>query len=163
MPDNLKDAIKIIELLGLPKAQQSEMPALCLLALVNMTPKKAWKNAENPLIGITPIIEWIGKHFDKKYAPNTRETIRKNAMHKFVDAGVALANPDKVDRSINSPRWVYQIDPSTLELLRNFRSRDWTFTLETYLSERGTLSARYAQERFLQHVRIINPPLQPAA
>lgn len=157
MPDKLKDALKIIELLGLPKAQQGEMPALCLLALVNMTPKKAWKNAENPLIGVTPIIEWIARHYNKQYAPNTRETIRKNAMHKFVDAGIAMANPDKPDRSINSPRWAYQIDPSTLELLRTFRSRDWDFALETYLAGQPTLTAKYAKAR--QMTRI---PLQIA-
>ncbi len=152
MADNLKDAIRIIQLLGLPKAQQSEMPALCLLALLNMTPKKAWKNAGSPLIGVTPIIEWIGAHYKKQYAPNTRETIRKNAMHKFVDAGVAIANPDNPQRSTNSPRWAYQIDPSTLELLRTFRSRDWAAALQTYLASQGTLTAKYAKAREMSRV-----------
>jgi hypothetical protein len=40
---------------GLPRAQQNERSALCLLALLNLTPGKAWADAENPLMGITPI------------------------------------------------------------------------------------------------------------
>ncbi|MBN1293882.1 MAG: restriction endonuclease [Candidatus Latescibacteria bacterium] len=138
---------KILISLGLPRAQQNERSALCLLALLNLTPGKAWSDAENPLIGITPIIEWVREHYQKDYAPNTRETIRRQTMHQFVDAGIALYNPDKPDRPINSPNAVYQIEPAALALLRNFGTHAWRDSLTTYLSERETLSARYAMER----------------
>src|SRR5438552_4276162 len=154
MANNLKDAIKILEILGLPKAQQNEMTALCLLALLDLRPKKAWKKAENPMMGVTPIMQWIAQNYDKKYAPNTRETIRKNAMHRFVDAGIAVSNPDTPERPVNSPRWVYQIEPSTLELLRTFRTRDWTATLKAYQLDRTTLTARYAMERDFNRIPI---------
>lgn len=73
-------AQEIIKSLGLPPAQQNERSALCLLALLNLTPGKAWVDAENPLMGITPIMDWARKYYGKDYAPNTRETFRRQSI-----------------------------------------------------------------------------------
>lgn len=145
--DYIETARQIIIALGLPRAQQNERSALCLLALLNLTPGKAWAEAEAPLIGITPIINWVREYYDKEYAPNTRETIRRQTMHQFRDAGIALYNPDRPDRPVNSPKAVYQIEPAALALLRTFNTSAWDDTLTTYLRERETLIARYAKER----------------
>jgi hypothetical protein len=145
--DYIEAAHQIIISLGLPRAQQNERSALCLLALLNLTPAKAWGDAENPLVGITPIIDWIREHYDKEYAPNTRETIRRQTMHQFCDAGIALYNPDRPDRPVNSPKAVYQIEPAALALLRTFNTPAWHDALTAYLAERETLVARYAKER----------------
>ena len=98
-------------------------------------------------MGITPIINWVREHYDKEYAPNTRETIRRQTMHQFRDAGIALYNPDRPDRPVNSPKAVYQIEPAALALLRTFNTPAWHDALATYLVERETLVARYAMER----------------
>jgi adenine-specific DNA-methyltransferase len=66
--DYIKAVHQIIISLGLPRAQQNKRSALCLLALLNLTPGKAWGDAENPLIGITPIMDWAREHYDKDYA-----------------------------------------------------------------------------------------------
>lgn len=145
--DYIEAARQIIVSLGLPRAQQNERSALCLLALLNLTPGKAWADAENPLMGITPIMDWAREHYGKEYAPNTRETFRRQSMHQFCDAGVALCNPDKPDRPVNSPKAVYQIEPSALDLLRTFGTPAWHDKLAAYLAERETLVARYAKER----------------
>lgn len=145
--DSIEAAHQIIISLGLPRAQQNERSALSLLALLNLTPGKAWAQAENPLVGITPIMDWAREHYGKEYAPNTRETFRRQTMHQFCDAGVALYNPDKPDRPVNSPKAVYQIEPAALKLLRSFGSEQWHDNLTNYLSERETLVARYAKER----------------
>jgi BsuBI/PstI restriction endonuclease domain/BsuBI/PstI restriction endonuclease HTH domain len=145
--EHIKNAHKILLSLGLPRAQQNERSALCLLALLNLTPEKKWAQAENPLMGITPIMDWIRDHHKKTYAPNTRETVRRQTMHQFVDAGIALYNPDKPDRPVNSPAAVYQIEPAALTLLRSFDTRAWHDKLTAYLAERQTLAARYARER----------------
>jgi hypothetical protein len=143
----IKSARQILVSLDLPKAQQNERSALSLLALLNLQPKKSWSQAENPLIGITPIMDWIRDHYDKDYAPNTRETIRRQTMHQFVDAGIAVYNPDKPTRPVNSPAAVYQIEPFALELMRSFGSTTWKEKLRAYLATRRTLAARYANER----------------
>jgi hypothetical protein len=133
--------------LGLPRAQQNERSALCLLALLNLSPKKTWTTSQNPFMGITPIMDWIRKHYKKNYAPNTRETFRRQTMHQFVDAGIAVYNPDKPDRPVNSPAAVYQIGPSALALLRSFDTPAWHDNLSAYLAEKETLAARYASDR----------------
>ncbi len=145
--DQIERAQEIIVSLGLPRAQQNERSALCLLALLNLVPGKAWAEAENPLIGITPIMDWVREHYDKDYAPNTRETVRRQTMHQFVDAGIALYNPDNPDRPVNSPKAVYQIEPATLDLLHTFGTPAWNDALTTYMASRETLAARYAKER----------------
>ncbi len=145
--DYINSALQIIAELGFPRAQQNERSALCLLALLNLTPGKKWKQAKNPLMGITPIMNWVRKHYDKEYAPNTRETFRRQTVHQFCAAGIVLLNPDEPKRSVNSPKTVYQIEPSLLKLLRSFGTLAWKSKLTKYLAGRKTLVARYALER----------------
>jgi len=144
---HITEANQILISLGLPRAQQNERSALCLLALMNLTPRKKWARAENPLMGITPIMNWVREHYQKEYAPNTRETFRRQTMHQFVNAGIALYNPDRPDRPVNSPKAVYQIEPATLELLRSFGTKAWHDKLMNYLARSETLAARYAKKR----------------
>lgn len=143
----IETAQQIIVALGLPRSQHNERSALSLLALLNLTPGKPWAQADNPLVGITPIMDWVRAHYGKTYAPNTRETFRRQTMHQFCDAGVALYNPDKPDRPVNSPKAVYQVEPATLKLLRSFGTAQWRDQLTAYLAERETLVAQYAKER----------------
>jgi hypothetical protein len=145
--DNIESAKHILKLLGLPPEQQNDRSALTLLALLNLSPGREWGYAQNPLLGITPIMDWVRQHYGRSYMPNSRETFRKQTMHQFVQAAIALENPDKPDRATNSPRYVYQIEPTTLALLRTFRTPAWETNLNAYLAEQGTLSARYAKER----------------
>lgn len=144
---HIETANKIIVALGLPREQQNERSALSLLALLNLTPGKLWAKAENPLVGITPIMNWARDHYGKEYAPNTRETFRRQAMHQFCDAGVAIYNPDAPDRPVNSPKTVYQVAPIVLRLLRTFGTKEWNKNLTAYLAKRETLVAKYAKER----------------
>jgi hypothetical protein len=143
----LRSALQILAALGLPKGQQNERSALSLLALLNLQPKMNWQQAESPLMGITPIMDWIRDHYDKDYAPNTRETIRRQTMHQFVDAGLAVYNPDNPTRPVNSPAAVYQIETSALGLLRSFGTTAWENNLRAYLVKHKTLAVRYANER----------------
>ena len=154
MHKNIEEALKILAILDLPRPQQNERSALCLLAILNLTPEKNWHQSENPLIGITPIMDWIRRHYQKDYAPNTRETIRRQTMHQFVSAGIALYNPDDSLRPVNSPKAVYQIEALTLDLIRSFEKDDWEAKLENYFSQRQSLLTRYARERDLNRIPI---------
>jgi hypothetical protein len=145
--DRIEEARQILISLGLPRGQQNERSALCLLAILNLSSDKKWQQAEAPLIGITPIMDWAREHYGKEYAPNTRETIRRQTMHQFVDAGIALYNPDSPMRPVNSPQAVYQIEPAALSLLRSFGSATWHENLTAYLALRQTLAQRYANDR----------------
>ena len=97
----IDDALSILAALGMPRAQQNERSALCLLALLNLTPDRTWAQAENPLVGITPMMDFSRDSYGKTYAPNTRETFRRQTVHQFVAAGIALYNPDDPTRPVN--------------------------------------------------------------
>lgn len=151
----IDQAISIIAALGLPKAQQNERSGLCLLALLGMKPGDSWIDAQAPLVGITPMMEWAKDHYSKPYAPNTRETFRRQTMHQFCAAGLALYNPDKPDRPVNSPKAVYQVSPESLALIRTFGSSQWEECLSAYLEGRETLLAQYARARELNMIPVV--------
>ena len=143
----IKEALKILDTLGFPKQQQNERSALTLLSMLDLKPVDPWELASDPLIGITPMMDFFAKHYAKKYAPNTRETVRRQTVHQFVQAGLVVPNPDKPTRPTNSPKAVYQIEPTALKLLRSFGKSDWQKQLERYLISTETLKKRYAKER----------------
>ena len=152
--NRIANAVQILRELGMPRAQQNDRTALCLLALLNLTKGKHWSDAKNPLVGITPMMEFARDHYGKKYAPNTRETFRRQTVHQLVAAGIALYNPDNPARPVNSPKAVYQIEPDTLTLLRSFGTATWDKYLEEYLKNRKTLTARYAREREMKKLPV---------
>lgn len=143
----LADALKLLVEVGLPRAQQNERSALSLLALLDLRPGRKWSQGSNVLIGITPIMDWAREHFEKVYAPNTRETFRRQTMHQFVAAGVALYNPDVSHRPVNSPKAVYQISPHAMALTRTYGSPKWKASLRAYLKINQTLVEQYAAAR----------------
>lgn len=151
---HLTEALRILADLGMPRQQQNERSALCLLALLNLGPRKAWKDAECPLLGITPIMDWSREFYKRNYAPNTRETFRRQTMHQFVAAGIALYNPDKSDRPVNSPAAVYGIEPALLTVLRSYGNKDYPTHLAAWLATRPMLAQRYARERDMQRVPV---------
>ncbi|MBL8241150.1 MAG: hypothetical protein JNM66_27255 [Bryobacterales bacterium] len=144
---NIADALQILESLGMPRAQRNDRSALCLLALLHLKKGEMWADARNPLVGITPIMEFAQEHYERRYAPNSRESFRRQTIHQLVAAGIALYNPDDPARPVNSPKAVYQIEGETLKLLRSFGTSAWQKNLKKYLTTRKTLTARYARER----------------
>lgn len=133
----LEEAKAVLRDLGLPPAQQNERSALTLLALLNLKVDTPWSNASNPPLGMTPIMEFIAQHYGKTYAPNTRETIRRATVHQFVAAGFLIVNPDKPSRPTISPKTVYQVEASALELLRSYETNEWSEKLRIYLTEKN--------------------------
>jgi hypothetical protein len=150
----LGEAIQVLVDLGMPRAQLNERTALCLLALVNITPTKRWSDAESPLIGITPIMDWAKEHYQTEYAPNTRETFRRQSMHQFIEAGICLYNPDKPERPVNSPKAVYQVEPHLLEVLKLVGAAGYNDALSEFQSKRQSLVDQYAKARDMQMVPV---------
>ncbi len=150
----IAEALAVLVDLGMPRPQRNERSALCLLALLNLTPDKDWSQSEAPLMGITPIMDWSRRYYGKDYAPNTRETFRRQTMHQFVSSGIALYNSDKPDRPVNSPHAVYQIEPSLLAVLKTHGTARYARNLSTFQAGRPSLVERYAKEREMQLVPV---------
>jgi hypothetical protein len=68
-------------------------------------------------------------------------------MHQFIEGGICLYNPDDLSRPVNSPKAVYQIEPSLLLVLRAYGTNEYQSMLNAYLQQRQTLAQIYARER----------------
>ncbi|GAB4116440.1 MAG: BsuBI/PstI family type II restriction endonuclease [Roseiflexaceae bacterium] len=141
--------------MGFPRQQQNERSGLTLLALLDLKPDDPWSAAQAPLCGITPMMEFFAQYYQKLYKPNTRETVRRQTIHQFLDTGIITINPDNPTRPTNSPHAVYQIEPAVLDVIRSYTSDVWTKKLYIYRANRESLADQYKQKRNL--VRI---PLQ---
>ena len=64
------------------KAQQADICALSILAMTGIKPDDDWENATNEWIRIHDIIAFSNKYYGTTYAENSRETFRKQAMHR---------------------------------------------------------------------------------
>ncbi len=148
------EAIELLEFLDFPRAQLNTRSTLVLLALLDLRPHTPWTKAQSPLIGITPIMDWCRQHYNRPYAPNTRETFRKQTMHQFMEAALAVPNPDQPDRPTNSPKWCYQVEPKALDLIRTYGATQWQIRLAEYKRTRPGLRLRYARQREMRLIPI---------
>lgn len=153
----LREAIAALTALQFGPKQRNETAAYTLLALLDLRPDVSWSEGRAPLRGITPIIDFIAKIYGVRYAPNTRETIRDDAVKFFVEAGLLLRNPDAPKRPTNSGKTVYQIEPSALALLRKVGTDEWQPALKKYLASRQDLTNEIARARHLTRVPVTLP------
>mgnify|MGYP000284446077 FL=1 len=153
----IDDAIQIITELGFPREQQNERSALTLLALLEISPSSSWKDGQKNLVGVTPIMDWCRDVYGKEYAPNSRETFRRQTLHQFVDGGLCLYNPDKPDRAVNSPKTCYQIAPEAFDLISTFGKKGWKKNLSGWLKNKKTLVEQYAMVREKEMIPLTLP------
>ncbi|MGE0158861.1 MAG: BsuBI/PstI family type II restriction endonuclease [Gemmatimonadales bacterium] len=151
----ISQAIDVLAQLGLPRDQLNERSGLTLLALLGLKPQDSWTAASAPMIGVTPIMEWADRYYDRKYAPNSRETFRRFTLHQFVDAALVVPNPDKPARAVNSPKFCYQVEPTALDLLRTYGSPEWPAALAVYAEQRVGLREKYAQKRVMEMIPLV--------
>ena len=151
--NRISEAINILKQLGIPKSQQNERSGLTLLALLNLKPADSWEKASNPKMGITEMMTYFEEHYGKRYAPNSRETVRRFTVHQFIQAGIVIPNPD-APKAVNSPNFVYQIENEAMVLIREYGTSKWDALLVDYLSSRKTLIETYAQRRTIQRITI---------
>jgi adenine-specific DNA-methyltransferase len=128
----IEEALAILKNISAPKEQQNERSALCLLALSDIRPETPWNQSTAPRRGITEMMDWFRDYYGKQYAPNTRETVRRQTMHQFVQMGLVVENPDRPDRPINSPKWCYQLHQQALSLLKSYGSEQWEEARQNY-------------------------------
>ena len=151
----IDEALQIVKALGMPKGQHNDRSALTLLALLDLRADGRWSDLNKPLMGITPIMDYTREHYGREYAPNTRETFRRQTMHQFVEAGIALYDPDQPDRPVNSPKACYQISEEAFQVILTFGTAQWATTLETYLEGQESLAAKWAKHREMQMIPVI--------
>ena len=97
-------------MVGMPKAQQADICCYVLLAMADMKPDMSWKEASNGWIRIHDIIQFSNTFYGTTYAENSRETFRKQALHRFrTVALVGVIN----GKATNSPNYRYRLGRNT--------------------------------------------------
>jgi len=144
----IKDAQRILKDLGLPQEQQNEMSALTLLALCNVGPKDSWSKAKRVSMTVSKgIMAFASEKYKRKYAPNTRETFRRQVLHQFVQAKIADYNPDNPRLPTNSPKAHYAISEAALKVIREWGSKEWTSLCKEFKAQKGYLLEIYRGKR----------------
>jgi type II restriction enzyme len=144
----IKEAQSILKELGLPKSQQNEISAFTLLALCNIKNVSTWKDAQRISLKITKgVMAFISKNYKRRYAPNTRETFRRQVLHQFVQARIADYNPDNPHLPVNSPNAHYAISKQVLEAIKTFGTKKWQSSVATFKNDVGELKKRYLKDR----------------
>jgi len=102
-------------------------------------------------------MDFMARVYNKRYAPNSRETIRRFTMHQFVEAGLAVMNPDNPERAVNSPKWCYQVTDAAFALVITHGTEGWESALTKYLSEIGSLREQWAKTREITMIPVVGP------
>jgi len=154
----IEEAQTILKELGLPDAQQNEISGYTLLALCNIKEKDKWSKAFKQSHGVSKgIMAFIAENYGKVYAPNTRETFRRQVLHQFVQAGIADYNPDIPNLPVNSPRAHYTISAIVLETVKTFRTKNWENSVTQFKNQIGELKKKYSKDRKMSRVPIKLP------
>lgn len=148
--DKLTDAKEILKDIGMPKAQQADLCAYALLALLQIKKDDEWKSASNEYIRIHDIMEFIKENYNISYAENSRETFRKQAMHDFRIATLIEDNA----KPTNSPNYRYRITKEALNLIKTYGTNKWEKSLQEYLSNHEKLISIYENKRKLTKIPV---------
>jgi hypothetical protein len=155
---SIEEAREILETLGLPPAQSNEMSALTLISLCALGPDDAWSKAARTRCTVTKgIMDYVKEKFGKAYAPNTRETFRRQVLHQFVQGHIADYNPFEPNLATNSPRAHYAITEAALTAVKAYGSPKWREAARKFVAEHGALKVLYSPEREQQKVPIKLP------
>jgi type II restriction enzyme len=147
MPE-ISDAQKILAALGMPPAQQNEMAALTLLALCGLKRNDSWALAQRKSTTISKgIMTFIRNEYSREYAPNTRETFRRQVLHQFVQARIADYNPDNPSLPTTSPKAHYAVSEAALSVIKTYETDSWHDAVENFRNTYGSLASLYQASR----------------
>lgn len=141
--DKVYEAREILKLLGMPKAQQTDICCYVLLAMAGVKQEITWAHAENGWIRIHDIIQFVNTYYGVVYAENSRETFRKQALHHFRNAALVEDNGE----ATNSPNYKYRLTEETLQMIRAFQSEEWQESVNRFLKYHEKLVEIYASKK----------------
>lgn len=134
----------------MPPRQQADLCCLVLLAMANIKESDSWSNAKNEWIRIHDVIVYIRENYGVSYAENSRETLRKQAMHHFRNAAFIEDN----GKSTNSPNYRYRLTDEMLHLVQSYSTAEWDETKNLFLATHETLVDLYASKRTMRKMPV---------
>lgn len=146
----IKEAKELLRDLDVPVQQQSDLCALVILALARLQPNDEWILSTNHWIRIHDILLFIKQAYGITYAENSRETIRKQAIHHFRNAAFIEDN----GAPTNSPNYRYRLTEEMLSLLKSFQTMHWSSTKHSFLENHNSLINFYRSIKLMEKMPV---------
>lgn len=152
----LTEAKQLLADLGVPDQYNSDLMRYTLLALLDIRDDSTWDEATNKkLMRLHDIFGYLQSTFDKKYAENSRETLRKRVIKVFEQAHIALRNTDDLSRPTTSGKTNYKISNEALTVIQSYGTTDYSIQLKGFKNNFVTLAEQYAKKRDLHKIPLI--------
>lgn len=139
----VEEARQLLKEIGMPDKQQADLCCYVLLAMANVKETDSWIFATNEWIRIHDMIQFIGDNYGVTYAENSRETIRKQALHHFRTAALIEDN----GKATNSPNYRYRLTAETLEMIRSLGGYKADATIKRFITYHDKLIETYASKK----------------
>jgi hypothetical protein len=146
----MQEAKTILSELQVPPRQQADLCCLVLLAMANLKESDSWSEATNEWIRIHDVIAYIRENYGVSYAENSRETLRKQAMHNFRNAAFIEDN----GKPTNSPNYRYRLTDEMLHLVQSYSTAEWDESKNHFLATHETLVDLYASKRTMRKMPV---------
>lgn len=143
MTDKIEEAREFLKAVGMPKAQLTDICCYVILAMAGMKPDMFWSEASNEWIRIHDIIQFVNTFYGVTYAENSRETFRKQALHRFRTAALIEDN----GKATNSPNYRYRLTEETVQVLRTMQTPDWETSVKRFTHYHVKLIDIYASKK----------------
>lgn len=146
----IEEAKAILNALQVPAKQQNTMCCCVLLAMANILENTPWQQASNGWIRIHDVIAFADANYGVEYAENSRETIRKQAMHHFRNAAFIEDN----GKPTNSPNYRYRLTDEMLTLIQSYGTAEWSSNLSAFRNAHNSLIELYASKRTMRKMPV---------
>ena len=143
MADKVEEAKNFLKTVGMPKAQQADICCYVILAMAGIKQDMSWSEATNEWIRIHDIIQFVNTFYGMSYAENSRETFRKQALHRFRTAALIEDN----GKATNSPNYRYRLTKETVQVLKTMQTSVWKTAIEQFLCYHDKLIDIYASKK----------------
>lgn len=143
MDKKIEETREFLQMIGMPKAQQADICCYVILAMAGVKPDMSWSETTNEWIRIHDIIQFVNTFYDMSYAENSRETFRKQALHRFRTAALIEDN----GKATNSPNYRYRLTEETVEMLRTMGTPAWKTSVKRFLYYHKKLIDLYASKK----------------
>ena len=137
------EAKSILSALNMPSTQQSDICCYTLLAMASISEQEEWAMAKNDWIRIHDIMNYTHDAYGIRYAENSRETFRKQAIHHFRNAAIIEDN----GKATNSPNYRYRLTDEFLSMLKKYGSNEWDVAIKEFFVSHPSLIEMYTSKK----------------
>ena len=141
--DKIEEVRKFLKMIGMPKQQQTDLCCYVVLAMAGIQPEMSFSEAKNEWIRIHDIIQFSNINYGTTYAENSRETFRKQALHRFRTAALVEDN----GKPTNSPNYMYRLTDEVLRLIRQIQTKELEEDIFRFLQYHEKLIDIYASKK----------------